>query len=118
VAGDDVLVRGDDRFAGTERRRDERMGGLVAAHELDDHVRVRRPDKMGRCVGQQLTGDARCASSIEVAAGDTGKDHGGAVGGRDTIGSLQDAADDGATDRAGAEDGDTERRAGHLRDTP
>ena len=41
VVGDDVLVRGDHRLAGPERRGDEGVGRLVAAHQLHDDRRSR-----------------------------------------------------------------------------
>ena len=49
--GDDVLVRGDDRLSGTERRRDKRVSRFVAAHELDDDIRVGVGDQVSRGVG-------------------------------------------------------------------
>ena len=69
VVGDDVLVRGDDRLAGREGGRDERVRGLVAAHQLDDDVDVGRGHEVGRRVGQQLGRDPGLAGLVEVAAG-------------------------------------------------
>src|SRR5438034_10799867 len=41
---DDLLVRGDDRFPGDERRTNPFGGRLDAANRLDDDVRVARED--------------------------------------------------------------------------
>ena len=57
VMGDDVLVRGDDRLAGAERRRDQGVGRLVAAHQLDDDVDLGVGDEVGRRVGQEVRRD-------------------------------------------------------------
>ncbi len=52
VLRQDLLVRGHDVLAGAQRRRDQRVGGLRAAHRLDDHVHVRARDEVRGRVGE------------------------------------------------------------------
>ena len=59
VMGDDVLVGGHDALAHRQRGGDQRVGRLVAAHQLDDDVDPVVGDEVGRGVGQQLGRQAR-----------------------------------------------------------
>ena len=77
--GEDVLVGGDDRLARRERGRDERPGGLVAAHQLDDHVDVGVGHEVGRCVGQEIGGDAGRRGPAQVSDRDAGEAEGDPV---------------------------------------
>ena len=114
---DDVLVRGHDRFAGTERRRDERSGGLVATHQFDDDIRFGIGDQMGRRVRQPFGRDAARPGCREVSTGHTGQGERGAVGSGQSFRELEQRTDHLTADGPGAEDTDTQRRAAH-RGTP
>ena len=98
VVGDDVLVGGDDRLAGAERRRDQRAGRLVAAHHLDDDVVSRVGDEVGRGVGQDgRIGCRRSRARVEVADGDAGQRQ---RRDRRTVGAGPGAATSAVDDRA------------------
>ena len=68
VVGDDVLVRGDDRLAGAERGGDQRPGGLVAAHELDDDVDLGMATRWAGASVSRSAGIPAARALLEVAA--------------------------------------------------
>jgi len=117
VVGEHVLVRGDDGLARRERRRDQRVRRLVAAHQLDDHVGVVRGHEVGRCVGQQLPGQAALPRAVEVAHRDRGELEGAAVGRSEPVAEALEPADNLAADRPCAEHGDAQWSTAH-RATP
>ncbi len=116
VMGKDVLVRGHDRLAGTERRRDERPSRLVAAHDLDHDVHLGIRDEVGRAVGQQVGRDPGRAGAGKVADGDATDRDAAAISGDETVGMREHAIDHGTSHRPGTEQGDTQRRAAHRFD--
>ena len=67
MVGDDVLVRGDDGLAGRQGGRDQRPGRLIATHELDHDVRLRRRDEVRGCVGEQCLGETGSHRPPDVA---------------------------------------------------
>ncbi|MEJ7695916.1 MAG: hypothetical protein WKF78_04645 [Candidatus Limnocylindrales bacterium] len=113
VMGEDVLVRGDDRLAGPQRRRDQGPGRLVAAHDFDDHIHVRVGNEMGRRVGQQVTRKLALAIRPEVPDRDARQEQRRTVGGRQSFTSGLQRFDDGETDGARPEQPDAQRRSTH-----
>ena len=109
VVRDDVLVRGDDRLAGTECGRDERPGRLVATHQFDDDVDLGRGHEMRRRVRQQVCRDPGRAGLRQVAARHADDLERRSVGRRQAVMAVQHPADDGATHGAGAQDSDAQR---------
>ena len=73
VMGDHVLVGRHHRLAGGQRGRHERMGRLVAAHQLDDRVDPRIGDQVRRGVGHELVGNAEVAGPVEALLGHAGE---------------------------------------------
>jgi hypothetical protein len=116
VVRDDVLVGGDDRLAGAERGRDQRVGGLVAAHQLADDVDVGVGHQVGGRVGEQLGREVRGTLAVDRSNGHAGQLESG-IARAQAIGSLAEGAYDLAADGTGAEHGDAEGGAprGHAR---
>jgi hypothetical protein len=96
--GDYVLVRGHDRLPCAQGRRDEGVGGLGAAHQLDDDVRVWIGHEMGRGVCQQACGNAAAPSGVHVPDGDPDELEPGASITLQAIWPLREGADDLTTD--------------------
>ena len=114
---DDELVCGDDRLAGSERGRDQRVGGFVAAHQLHDDIGVVRGDEVRRRVGEHLGRQTALPRRVEVANGDRRQLESTAVGRRQAIAQLAQASNHLRPNGSGSEDGDAQRSATH-RATP
>ena len=113
VVRDDVLVRRDDRLAGTERGRDQGVRRFVAAHQLDDDVGVVRSDQVCRGVGEHLRRQTALAGRVEVPDGDRRQLQGAAVGRRQAIAQLAQSANHLCPDGSGSEDDDAQRGPAH-----
>ena len=99
VLGEQLLVRGDHRLAGPQRREHVLAGGLGAADQLDDQVGA----------GEDLV-------EVALAAGeDAGDLRPPPAGGLDRGRALGDQLGEGAADRAAAEQPDADRFRGLLR---
>ena len=114
VVGDDVLVGGDDGLAHRQRGGDQRVGRLVATHQLDDDVDVVVGHEVGRRVGDDRrrasrrrphgpTSRTATAASWRAAPSD----------GRSSSGPVEERADDLAPDGPRAEHGDAQPGAAH-----
>ena len=110
---DDVLVRRDDRLAGTERGRDQRVRRFVAAHQLDDDVGVVGGDQVRRGVGEHSGGRPRSRARVEVPYGDRRQLQGAAVGRSQAIAQLAQSANHLCPDGSGSEDDDAQRGPAH-----
>ena len=64
------LVGGDDLFALCEAARDELLGRVDAAHQLDDHVNVGIVGK-GHGIGRQAHALRKIAFTVRIADGDS-----------------------------------------------
>ena len=64
------LVGGDDLFALCEAARDEFLGRVDAAHQLDDHVNVGIVGK-GHGIGRQAHALRKIAFTVRIADGDS-----------------------------------------------
>ena len=70
--GQQLLVGGDDRLAGGQRRGDQLAGRLDAADDLDDEVDVRIGDDVVGVAGEHAGRQVDVAVAGEVAHGDPG----------------------------------------------
>jgi hypothetical protein len=108
-----VLVRGDDRLAGAERRRDQRPCRLVTADQFHDDVGVRGGHEVSRRIGEQLGRQAGRTRPIDVPHGDPGEGEFSAVGRHQLRSTLQECPRDLPTHRSCAEQRDPERSGAH-----
>ncbi len=89
VVGDDVLVGGDDALAHRQGRGDQRVGRLVAAHQLDDDVDLGVGHQVGRRVRDHRGRNAGRDRAFDVADRDGAEHEGPAVAGAELGGSLE-----------------------------
>ena len=115
MMGDDVLVRRDHRLPSTERGRDERSRGFVAAHELHDDVCVRGRDEVRRRVGEEAFVDPCGPSAAEVPHGDADELEPGTTGGLEPFGDGVEGPDDLRPDGPATEHGHAESSASRGR---
>ncbi len=113
VMGDDVLVGGDHALAHRQRGGDQRVGRLVAPHQLDDDVDLVVGDEVGRRVREELGGHPGRGGPTRIANGDGRQLERGAVGRLEVVGSFEQGTDHLAADRPGAEDTDAQAGAAH-----
>ena len=113
VVGEHVLVRRHDRQPGAERRRDQRPGGLLAAHQLDDDVRLARREEVGRRVRQQPRRQSPPRGRLDVAHRDPRQLEGRPAVDRELVPALGQRPDDLPTHRARAENGDSQHLPAH-----
>ncbi len=100
VAGDDVLVGGNDVFAGRQRPEDIAFGRFFAAHQFDDDVDGRVVNDGGQVSGKGVA-EVYLARLAQVADKDFFEDDGGAdllgdvmgVGGQDFGHACADGAE-------------------------
>ena len=114
VVGDDVLVGRDDALAHRQRRGDQRVGRLVAAHQLDDDVDPLVRHEMGRRVGEQArrarpAATARSTSRTAMATSSSAAPSDGTQ----VVGPVEQRADHLAPDRPGTEHADAQPGAAH-----
>ncbi len=103
VVGDDVLVGGHDRRAHRQGGRDQRVGRLVAAHELDDDVGAAVRHEVGRGIGDELRGQPGGDRPVRLADGDPDQLQARAVGRPQLRPPLDQRAGHLAADGPGAE---------------
>jgi hypothetical protein len=109
--GDELLVSGDDVFAGSEGRAQPAFDGVEAAHELDDEVDVGGEENVFDAVGPDGVGEDEAGAFVGALAGDVAiEDVGDAEAG--VGGGCEDFGEGGA-DGAEAEEADAEGGAWH-----
>ena len=117
VVRDHVLVGGDNALARPQRRRDQRPGRLVAAHQLHDDVHLGVRHEVRRRVRDDRGRDAARDHAIHELVGDARERQPDAVERRQLVRSLEEGADDGPADGARAEHRDAKGgRPGHPHD--
>ena len=94
-----------------ERRRDQRVGGLVAAHQLDDDVDPVIGDEVGRGVGHELRRQARGRATARVADADRDQPERRAIGRLELVTAVEQRPDDLASRRVPAPSTPTRSRA-------
>ena len=106
VGGEKGLVGGDNGFAVAKGGKDDLAGGGGAAHEFDDEMDGRVMDDRLPVLGQEVGGDAGGLCFLEVANGDTGDGEPDAEACGEHFAPFDQGLDDGASDRACADQTD------------
>ncbi len=106
VGGKQGLVGGDDGFAVAEGGKDDLAGGGGAAHEFDDQVDGGVVDDGLPVLGQEVGWNAGGLCLLEVTDGDTGNGEPDAKACGEHFAPLDQGLDDGASNRACADQTD------------
>ena len=111
--GEQLLVGGDHRLAGSEGGQDQLAGRFDAADHLDHDVDIGITDDRRRLVGEQRSIDLHVAAARQIADGDAHDLQLNSGAGLDLLAALGDELDERSADVSAPEHTDTNESPGH-----